>query len=116
MDIKKLTPKQISDVAPANKQESVPNATPAGSDPARQQDTLSLSSYTFRQDELLFAKMEYQKLTKTAFEKLRDVKNQIDEYKTTSEVSQKDAAETIMGKKLNDPSVWEKIARKISES
>jgi hypothetical protein len=116
MDIKKLTSKQINGAQLSRKQHSVSGITSAGSSQGKEEDKLSLSSYTFRQNELLFAKTEYQKQSQTSFEKLREMKAQLDEYQAASRVSREDAAETAIGRKLSDPSVWEKIARKVSDT
>ncbi len=116
MDIKKLTSKQINGAQPARKQSSVPGLSPAGSKAGKEEDKLSLNSYTFRQNELLFAKLEYQKQSRTSFEKLKELKNQLAEYQEASQISREDAADTVIGKKLSNSLVWEKIARKIADS
>ncbi len=115
MDIKKLTT-QINGTHPTKRGGPTAGATPVSGKGEKEEDKLSLSSYSFRQNELLFAKSEYNKQTQTSFEKLREMKSRVDEYMAAANISEEKAAETEIGKMLNDPLVWEKIARKISDS
>lgn len=115
MDIKKLTT-QINGTHPARKGSSPAGSETVGGKRDKEEDKLSLDSYSFRQNELLFARSEYNKQSQTSFEKLREMKTRLDEYISASNISIEKASETEIGKKLNDPLVWEKIARKIMDT
>ncbi|MEO1022070.1 MAG: hypothetical protein AAFW89_05950 [Bacteroidota bacterium] len=60
-----------------------------------------------------FAKIELDKLNQSSFDKLRSYKAKMQEFEAAKKVSSEAAAQTEIGKMLNDPKVWEKIAEGI---
>lgn len=115
MDIKKLTT-NINE-SQAAKQSRYSAGIP-GSVNARNNtsDKVSLGDYQFKKDEVLFARSEYNKLAQSAFEKLKAVKAELNEYEQAKAESDEKAMQTGLGQKLNNPDVWDQIARKILES
>ncbi|MCR9133213.1 MAG: hypothetical protein NXI08_11580 [bacterium] len=73
-------------------------------------DKVSLSSTGVQSNEDQFAKIELEKANSAAFTKLREYKARIQEYDQARQVSPEAARETELGKMLNDPAVWEKMA------
>lgn len=76
-------------------------------------DKVSISDYQFRNNDQLFAKLELEKLNNSASGELKEVKAQISEFNKAAEASDQKTEETEIGKKINDPAVWEDIAYKI---
>jgi len=76
-------------------------------------DKVSLGDYQFRNNDQLFAKLELEKLNDSSSQQFKEMKAQVSEYLEASEQSPKEAQETELGQKLNDPSVWGDIAHKI---
>ena len=115
MDINKLTTHLNGTQATKQGQHSsgVPSANETRGSVS---DKVSLDGYQFKKDEVLFARSEYNKQTQAAFEKLRAVKAELDEFRQAERESAEKAAQTEMGQKLNNPDVWEQIARKIMDS
>lgn len=60
-----------------------------------------------------FAKKEIEKLTESSTGKLKNMKAKISEYQAAKLISDEAANNTEIGKLLNDPDVWDVIARKI---
>jgi hypothetical protein len=60
-----------------------------------------------------FAKKEIEKLTESSSDKLNDMKAKISEYQAAKLISDEKANNTEIGRMLNDPHVWNVIARKI---
>ncbi len=77
-------------------------------------DKVSIGQYSGKDNEELFAKVELDKLNQTSFDKLRTMKAKIAEYEEAIKNSPEAAAETEIGKMLNNPGVWEDIADKIT--
>jgi hypothetical protein len=76
-------------------------------------DRVSLKEESKLKNEKIFAKIELAKLDDSSFEKLKLMKAKITEFESAKEVSSDSAAQTDIGKLVNDPSVFEEIARKI---
>jgi hypothetical protein len=76
-------------------------------------DKVSITNYTFRKNDQLFAKLELDKLDENSSNKLSDTKEAIAEYQKAKEISPEAAAKTEIGQKINDPSVWENIAEEM---
>ncbi len=114
MDIKKLTT-HLNGSQPAKKGQSTSGASSVDGEKNGSQDKVSLDGYSFRKNELLFAKTEYEKQTQASFEKMNVLKAKLAEYDTAKSESSEKAAETEIGQKLNDPAVWTGIARKMLE-
>jgi hypothetical protein len=77
-------------------------------------DKVSLGRYSGKKNEELFARVELEKLNQSSFDKLRTMKAKIAEYEEAKKSSPESAAETEIGKMLNNPGVWKEIADKIS--
>ena len=73
-------------------------------------DKVSLSGTGGKNSEEMFAKIELEKANQNSFAKLKDYKAKIQEYEAAKNSSPEEAANTELGKMLNDPAVWEKIA------
>ncbi|MEX0723673.1 MAG: hypothetical protein WD357_09200 [Gracilimonas sp.] len=76
-------------------------------------DNVSLSNNGANKTEELFAKIEMEKLNHSSFEKLKGMKAKLQEYEAAKGVSDEAAKDTDIGKMLNDPEVWGKIAQNI---
>jgi len=76
-------------------------------------DRVSISDYTFRDDEHLFAKLQLDKLNESSSKCLGKLKAKVNKYQETLHSSSKEASETELGRKINNPDVWEDIANKI---
>lgn len=76
-------------------------------------DMVSIGNFSSGKNEVLFAKLELEKLNQTSFEELKTMKSKISEYQAAKEVSEQAANETEIGKLLNNPDVWGEIASKI---
>ena len=114
MDIKKLTT-HLNGTQPAKKGQSMSGASSVDGERNGSQDKVSLNGYSFRQNELLFARTEYEKQTQASFGKMNALKAKLAEYHTARSESAEKAVETEIGQKLNDPAVWSGIARKMLE-
>ncbi|SMO95887.1 hypothetical protein [Gracilimonas mengyeensis] len=68
-----------------------------------------------KKSEELFAKIELEKLNQSSFDKLKGYKAKLQEYEAAKEQSPEAAAQTEIGKMLNDSDVWGKIAQNIIE-
>jgi|GEM_PF-529252 len=90
-----------------------PSAKP--SDPVWS-DKVSLEQYPFRNNEELFAKSELNKFNHSSFEKLKVIQARLSEYASARQQSEQAAERTELGKMLNNPTVWEKIAERMAES
>lgn len=77
------------------------------------EDKISLSDFTFRNNDKLFAKLELEKLNNASSKNFNKIKSQVSEYKKAVANSSEDTSNTTLGKKLNDPSIWDDIAEKI---
>ena len=73
-------------------------------------DKVSISSSSVQSSDEEFAKIELEKANSAAFTKLKEYKARIKEYDQARQVSSEAAKETELGKMLNDPTVWEKMA------
>ena len=76
-------------------------------------DKVSLKEESKLKNERIFAKIELAKLDESSFEKLKSMKSKISEYEAASKKSPDAAAQTDIGKMINDPSVFEEIAKKM---
>jgi len=76
-------------------------------------DKVSLKEESKLKNERIFAKIELAKLDQSSFEKLKAMKSKISEYEAASKESSDAAAQTDIGKMINDPSVFEEIAKKM---
>jgi hypothetical protein len=78
-------------------------------------DKVSLENFSSKKSEELFAKIELEKINHASFEKLKGYKMKLQEYEAAKQVSPEKAGNTEIGKMLNDPDVWSKIAQNISD-
>jgi hypothetical protein len=76
-------------------------------------DTVSIDSSARRKDEQQFATTEFNKLNKSSFDNLRSMKHKLVEFEDAKKISAEAASQTEVGKLLNDPKVWEKIANRM---
>lgn len=97
------------DGAKANKARSA-QQVPGKTETNELGDKVSLSSTGVQSSEEQFARIELDKANSAAFTKLREYKARIQEYDEARQVSPEAARETELGKMLNDPAVWEKMA------
>lgn len=115
MDINKLNSVNGSSINKSNNtsvNSGAKDSSPANKSNATE-DKISLSDYTFRNNDKLFAKLELEKLNNASSERFDKIKAQVSEYRKASEGSSEEASHTDLGEKLNDPSVWSDIAEKI---
>lgn len=75
------------------------------------EDTLDV--YGSKKGEELFASIELEKLNHESAEKLNRIKENINEYMATKAVSPDAASNTEIGQMLDNPDVWEVIAKKM---
>ncbi len=73
-------------------------------------DKVSISSSSIQNSDEQFARIELEKANSAAFSNLKEYKARIKEYDEARQISPEAAKETELGKMLNDPSVWEKMA------
>ena len=73
-------------------------------------DKVSISSSGIQNSDEQFARIELEKANSAAFTKLKEYKARIKEYDEARQISPEAAKETELGKMLNDPAVWEKMA------
>lgn len=115
MDINKLTNHINGQVNGAGSAENSQKASQTSS--AKQEDNfsdkVSLDKFDHRKSEELFAKIELEKLNQSSFNRLKDVKAKLVEYEKARNISEEAAQETEIGKMINDPDVWENIAKNI---
>lgn len=78
-------------------------------------DKVSLENFSTKKSEELFAKIELEKLNQASFDKLKGYKMKLQEYEAAKNVSPEKAGDTEIGKMLNNPDIWSKIAQKISD-
>ncbi|MBO6793903.1 MAG: hypothetical protein JJ895_08335 [Balneolaceae bacterium] len=86
--------------------QQVPEKTESGN----LSDKVSISKEGIQSTEDQFARIELEKANSAAFSKLKQYKARIQEYDQARQVSPEAAKETELGKMLNDPAVWEKMA------
>lgn len=73
-------------------------------------DKVSISSNGIQSSDEQFARIELEKANSAAFSKLKEYKARIQEYDEARQISPEAAKETELGKMLNDPAIWEKMA------
>jgi hypothetical protein len=73
-------------------------------------DKVSISNSGVKNSDELFASIELDKANSAAFTKLKEYKARINEYDAARQISPEAARETELGKMLNDPAIWEKMA------
>lgn len=76
-------------------------------------DKISLNGYSGSKNEQIFAKIELEKLNSSSFDKLKQMKADLNEFEAAKNDSPEKASETKIGQMLNNPDVWEEIAGKI---
>lgn len=76
-------------------------------------DKVSLSGGSAKKSDELFARIELEKINQASFSKLQDYKEKLKAYEEAKAKSPEAAAQTEIGKKLNDPQVWSDIAQKM---
>ena len=74
---------------------------------------VSITDYKFRKNDQLFARIELGKLEEASTEKLADMKTKINAYEKAGAESEEAGRQTEIGKKLNNPDVWNDIAQKM---
>ena len=112
MEINKLSP-QINGQIDGSKAAENARATKQvqGTDDSRgTSDKVSISSSGLKSSDEQFARIELEKANSAAFSKLKEYKARIKEYDEARQISPEAAKETELGKMLNDPAVWEKMA------
>ena len=117
MEINKLTNHingQVNSTKGTENAESAKNAGAVDNKNANT-DKVSLSNSPAHKSEELFAKIELEKLNQSSFEKLKGMKAKIDAYQSAKADPQQDSDNTEIGKMLNDPEVWGKIAQGIAD-
>ena len=115
MEINKLT-SNLSNQVNGSKPEAVgETGTVSKSDKASPDfsDKVSISKNGSNKSEELFAKIEMEKLNQSSFEKLKGMKAKLQAFEQAKGISDEAANKTEIGKKLNDPEVWGKIAENI---
>lgn len=119
MDIKNLSNHpngKLNDVDASDQSRSSSQPTSDKSSDSAWSDKVSLEQYTFRDNEELFAKSELNKFNQSSFEKLKVIQARLSEYAAAKQESDQAAERTELGKMLNNPSVWEKIAQRMADS
>ncbi len=81
-----------------------------GTDSKGLSDKVSISSNGIQSSDEQFARIELEKANSAAFSKLKEYKARIQEYDEARQISPEAAKETELGKMLNDPAIWEKMA------
>lgn len=117
MDINKLTNNINGPLDSASSANSSQNASKIESakEADKFSDKVSLEQFGARKSEKLFAQIELEKLNQNSFSKLKAYKAKLVEYEAAKSKSDEAAAETEIGKLLNNPDVWSDIANKISD-
>jgi hypothetical protein len=115
MEINKLTNHISGQVRNSDASESSQGASriSRAEKSANFEDRVSLENSGAKKSEQLFAKIELEKLNQSSFGKLKAYKAKLQEYEAAKNESPEKAANTEIGKLLNDPSVWGKIAENI---
>lgn len=76
-------------------------------------DKVTIESQRSAKSEEQFARIELDKLNQSSFEKLKSIKAGLVEYEKAKATSPDAAANTEIGKLLNNPEVWGDIANKV---
>lgn len=76
-------------------------------------DKVSIENHSSRKSERLFAQIELEKLNQGSFDKLKMYKSKLEEYENAKSQSPEAASQTEVGKLLDNPDVWSKIAEGI---
>lgn len=87
----------------------------AGSEKDSITDKVSIDSQRTAKNDEQFARIELEKLSQSSFDKLKSIKAKLVEYENAKAASPEKAADSEIGKLLNDPEVWGDIANKIIE-
>ena len=111
MEINKLSTSLNGAIDGSNASENTRAAARVNDAPSSKDfsDKVSLSNTSGKSD-AEFAKVELEKANQASFSKLKEYKARINEYDAARQVSPEAARETELGKMLNDPAVWEKMA------
>lgn len=112
MEINKLSTQLNGQIEGSKAAENARSASKAqgNNDADNLSDKVSLSSKGIQSSEEQFARIELEKANSAAFTKLKEYKARIQEYDEARQISPEAAKETELGKMLNDPAVWEKMA------
>lgn len=115
MEINKLTNHVNGQIKSTDASESSQSASKISrkEQPKDMADKVSIENYSAKKSEELFAKIELEKLNQSSFGKLKDYKAKLQAYEAAKAESPEAAKNTEIGKMLNDPDVWGKIAGKI---
>ncbi|TVQ67089.1 MAG: hypothetical protein EA360_03360 [Balneolaceae bacterium] len=105
---------QLSEAGAADPGEKLKSVS-AKHNSAEVADKVSIDSYNFKTNVEKFAKMELEKLNHTSFEKLKLMKAKLVEFENAKALSPDQAAETEIGKLLNNPDIWGEIANRMLE-
>jgi len=76
-------------------------------------DKISLNEYSGSKNEEIFAKIELEKLNSSSFNKLKQMKADLNEFEAAKNDAPGKVSKTKIGQMLNNPDVWEEIAGKI---
>lgn len=116
MDINKISShlsNQLSEAKSTDPGEKSSVASAANKADSIFSDKVSLKEESKLKNERIFAKIELAKLDVSSFEKLKAMKSKITEFEAAKNESPESAAKTDIGKMINDPTVFEEIAKKI---
>lgn len=116
MDINKISShlsNQLSEAKSTDPGEKSSVASAANKADSVFSDRVSLKQESKLNNERIFAKIELAKLEESSFEKLKAMKSKINEYDAVSQKSSEEAAQTDIGKMINDPAVFEEIAKRM---
>ena len=112
MDINKLTT-QLNGTQATRENTKNAGVSSTGDAKPNVSDKVTLEGYQFKKNEVLFAKSEFDKQSQAAFDKVKALKVQLNEFNQASAESAEKAAATKLGQTINSPDVWESIARKM---
>ncbi|MDG5766715.1 hypothetical protein QA596_04485 [Balneolales bacterium ANBcel1] len=115
MDINKLST-HLNGTQAAGQKAQATGVSSAADAKGNAADKVTLDGYNFKKNEVLFARSEYDKQAQAAFERVKTMKAQLNEFDQAKTESAEKAASTPIGETLNSPDVWENIARKILDS
>ncbi|WP_421774939.1 hypothetical protein [Gracilimonas sp.] len=112
MEINKLTNQANAHIKSTDASESSQNASKVSraDKSAELTDKVSLENFSAKKSEQLFAKIELEKQNQSSFGKLKEMKAKLQAYEAAKNESPEAAKNTEIGKMLNDPEVWSKIA------
>lgn len=112
MDIKKITT-QLGQAQQTRQSRNTADTGAVSGEKSSFSDKVTLDGYSFRMNEMLFARSEYNKHVQSAFEKLPELNAKIKEYEEAVSDPDKNSGETEVGQQLRSETVLEQIAKSI---